>query len=232
MTDQSELRHRPLVFVEDLEAPRIDSADLHHFQRVLRVSPGQPITLGDGAGAWREAEFAEIPTVLGPVRRVVETVAPITIGFVPVKGTRPEWVVQKLTELGIDRMVPLFSERSVVRWDEAKAARHHVRLHTAAREAAMQSRRLTLPRIEPSVSLEGFLLSNEGVAIADPEGVPMEATNRTLVIGPEGGFSEAELADQTLVALPGGILRAETAAVVAGAVACGLRAGLVRESPK
>ena len=65
----------------------------------------------------------------------------LTVVFAPVKGERPEWVVQKLTELGIDRIVPLRSERSVVRWTGQRGQATVERLRRVAREAAAQCRR-------------------------------------------------------------------------------------------
>ncbi len=73
--------------------------------------------------------------------------AALTVGFALVKGERPELIVQKLTELGIDRIVPFVAERSVVRWDGDRAAGHVERLRRVAREAAMQSRRCWLPEV-------------------------------------------------------------------------------------
>ena len=60
---------------------------------------------------------------------------------------RPELVVQKLTEIGVDHIVPFVADRSIVRWDPDKAAHHHARLQKVAREAAMQSRRAWLPEV-------------------------------------------------------------------------------------
>ena len=72
----------------------------------------------------------------------------LTVAFAPTKGERPEWVVQKLTELGVDRIVPLISERSVVRWAGERGAGAVERLRRVAREAAAQSRRVWLPDVE------------------------------------------------------------------------------------
>ncbi len=71
----------------------------------------------------------------------------LTVAFAPTKGERPEWVVQKLTELGIDRIVPLVSERSVVRWEGGRGQKAVERLRRVAREAAAQCRRVWLPEI-------------------------------------------------------------------------------------
>ena len=71
----------------------------------------------------------------------------LTIGFALTKGDKPELVVQKLTELGVDRIVPFVAERSVVRWDDDKAARNVERWRAIAREAAAQAHRPWLPEV-------------------------------------------------------------------------------------
>ena len=71
----------------------------------------------------------------------------LTVAFAPTKGERPEWVVQKLTELGVDRIVPLISERSVIRWAGERGTGAVERLRRVAREAAAQSRRVWLPDV-------------------------------------------------------------------------------------
>ena len=76
----------------------------------------------------------------------------LTVAFAPVKGERPEWVVQKLTELGIDRIVPLRSERSVVRWTGARGQASVEKLRRVAREAAAQCRRVWLPEVSDTVA--------------------------------------------------------------------------------
>ena len=226
-----EVRRRPLVLVDDLAAPRLSPDDAHHFSRVLRLAPGQPVTLADGRGAWCEARFGPEPEPVGPVAVEPAPAPALCVAFVPVKGEGPEWYVQKLTELGIDEIVPLISERSVVRWDGPRAARAHERMVRAAREACLQCRRLHLPTVAPVTDLARFLagraVTGSGTALADPDGAPPPAALTTLAVGPEGGFSPAELALAPAVALPGHILRAETAAVLAAGVLAGLRSGLL-----
>ena len=75
------------------------------------------------------------------------------MAFAPVKGERPEWVVQKLTELGIDRIVPLRTERSVVRWTGERGQATVERLRRVAREAAAQCRRVWLPEVGDTAAL-------------------------------------------------------------------------------
>ena len=78
----------------------------------------------------------------------------LTVVFAPTKGERPEWVVQKLTELGIDRIVPLRSERSVVRWSGQRGQATAERLRRVAREAAAQCRRVWLPEVADTIAFE------------------------------------------------------------------------------
>jgi 16S rRNA (uracil1498-N3)-methyltransferase len=151
----------------------------------------------------------------------------ITVGFAPVKGDRPEWAVQKLTELGVDRVVLLHTDRSVVRWDEQRATRHLERLRAVARQAVMQSRGLWLPEVEGVGAVDG-LLGAAGVAVATPGGGPPGLACPTVLVGPEGGWSAAEEeAAVNTVALAPSVLRTETAAVAAGVILSALRAGLV-----
>ncbi len=153
---------------------------------------------------------------------------PLTVAFALVKGERPELVVQKLTELGVDRIVPFVAERSVVRWDAAKAARQGERWHEIARQAAMQCRRTTLPAVDPLATF-AVVAALPGAARADVTGEPPTLDRPTILIGPEGGWSRGEV-DNALpsVQLGSTVLRAETAAITAGAIFAALRSGLLR----
>jgi 16S rRNA (uracil1498-N3)-methyltransferase len=123
--------------------------------------------------------------------------------------------------------VPFTAERSVVRWDDAKAARNAERLRRVAREAAMQSRRVFLPVVE-DVTTFIDVAACPGAALTAPDGGPPDLARPCLLVGPEGGWSEAEL-DRGLprVALGPTVLRADTAAVAGAVLLAGLRAGLV-----
>ncbi len=211
----SELRHRPLAFVEDLDAPVLDDADRHHLDRSLRLRPGDALTVGDGQGRWRAVRFGIDLEADGPIGSVARRTVPVTVAFSPVKGDRSDLVVQKLTELGIDRIVPVTTERSVVRWDDARAAKHRQRHTRIVREAAMQSRTLWLPRVELLTAFEPFVAEHDDAVLADPMGGVCHHPPSTVMIGPEGGFSSAELAGRATMALPGGVLRTETAAITA-----------------
>jgi len=209
------------VFVRSLETPDISTDDQHHLLKVLRVKSTDQITVSDGAGKW----ILAIITKDGDVRVTSEIflVEPpkwkLCIAFAPVKGEKPELIVQKLTELGIDEVIPLApTTRSVVRWDSAKAEKQTSRLQRVANEASMQSRRVWLPVVHPVTQLAD-LVSRTEIAFAEPGGVEVAAVHRTIVIGPEGGFTPDEL-DKSFVRVSLGesVLRAETAAIVAGAL--------------
>ena len=149
----------------------------------------------------------------------------VTVAFALVKGSRPEWAVQKLTELGVDRIVPLVAARSVVRREEGSG--HFARLRRVAREAAVQSRRLWLPVVDDVARFE-LVAAGPGAALAHPGGRPPSLDHPLLLVGPEGGWDDAEL-DLGLprVGLGPQVLRTETAAVVAGTLLCALRAATV-----
>ncbi len=217
----------PLVFVDDLDAPDLRDDDRHHLTRVLRVRPGAPLTMADGAGRWRCGVLAAELEPTGPVVTFIPPAPLLTVGFALVKGDKPELIVQKLTELGIDRIVVFRAEHSVVRWDEAKAAKAVPRLRTVARAAAMQSHRPILPVVDEVADLAA-LVRLPGAALADRTGAPPTLAHPVLLVGPEGGWSNAERAlEAPSVVLGANVLRAETAAVSAGVLLCALRAGLV-----
>ena len=220
------------VFVADVAAPQLDEADRHHLSRVLRLRPGEAVSVSDGAGRSRPCRLATGLALEpdGPVREAVAPAPRVTVAFALTKGERPEWVVQKLTEAGVDRIVPVAAARSVVRWDPGKAAAQVARLRVVARGAAMQSRRVWLPVIEELAGFDAAVeaLAPDGVALAHPGGAPPSLAHPAVMIGPEGGWAPEELGrGLPTVALGPTVLRAETAAIAAGLLLCAIRAGLV-----
>jgi 16S rRNA (uracil1498-N3)-methyltransferase len=154
----------------------------------------------------------------------------LTVVFAPVKGERPEWVVQKLTELGIDRIVPLLSERSVVRWSGARGKATVERLRRVAREAAAQCRRVWLPDVRDTMRFDELhtLGGPDEVVLAQLSGDRPTVAQHVVAVGPEGGWSTEELASGLpIVGFGLSVLRAETAAVTAGALLASLRTGTV-----
>jgi 16S rRNA (uracil1498-N3)-methyltransferase len=214
------------VFVADLAAPHLNAEDAHHLERVLRLRPGERVTASDGVGGVVACRFVagdelELDGVASHEARPEPL---ITIAFAVVKGDRPEWTVQKLTEVGADRIVPLLTARSVVRWDGDRADKNVERLNRVAQEAAMQSRRSWLPVVERLQSIDEL---DDGVALAQPGGDPPTLDRPLVAIGPEGGWAEREMSDRPTVGLGPTVLRAETAAIAAAVLLAGLRDRIV-----
>ena len=211
-------RHGPHVLVETVDVPVVDGDDRHHLERVLRLRAGDPMTVGDGAGRWRPCRWGPSVEVVGEVVEVEPPTPRLSVAFALIKGGRPELVVQKLVELGIDDLRPFAADRSVVRWDDTKAARNHERLERVAREAVMQCRRAWLPTVHP-VATYADVAALPGAARADRGGTTPTLTYPTILVGPEGGWSDEERAvELPTVALSNAVLRAETAAITAAAL--------------
>ncbi|MDQ4089743.1 MAG: RsmE family RNA methyltransferase, partial [Actinomycetota bacterium] len=114
---------------------------------MLRLRPGDEITVSDGAGGRLRCRFGPALEPVGEVERAPRPAPEVTVAFAMVKGERPDWAVQKLTEIGVDRIVPILTARSVVRWPPGEGGQV-ARLRRVAREAAVQSRRVWLPLVE------------------------------------------------------------------------------------
>jgi len=232
-----------LVFVDDPAAPVVGDADAHHLLDVLRLRPGEAVIAADGAGRWvpcrlapappgagsRRADPAGLLVPDGPAVEDPRWLPEVTVAFAPTKGDRPEWVAQKLTELGVDRIVPLRTSRSVVRWDGERGARSVDRLRRVVREAAAQCRRSRLPEVTDVCRLEDVAaVAGSPMSLADAGGTAPGLDRPVLAVGPEGGWDPAErLAFGPTVGLGIHVLRAETAAVTAGALLCALRTRVV-----
>jgi 16S rRNA (uracil1498-N3)-methyltransferase len=218
------------VLVADVQFPHLADADLHHLRSVLRLRPGEAVSVTDGKGSWRLCRYRS-DGLLEADSDVVQQTRPeplITVAFAAVKGDRPEWAVQKLTEVGVDRIVLLRTDLGVVRWEGERAQRHLERLRGVARQAVRQSRQVWLPDVSGPTEV-GSLRGAPGVAMAVPGGEPPNLSFPTVLVGPEGGWSPVEESRaQTRVDLGAAVLRTESAAVVAGVLLTSLRAGLVR----
>jgi 16S rRNA (uracil1498-N3)-methyltransferase len=200
------------VLLADVDTPVADAPTTHHLARVLRLRDGAVVTVTDGAGRWRTCRWGG---GLQPDGEVIAEPRPadVTVAVAPPKGDRLDWLVQKVTEVGVTRVVLLVGERSVLRWDPERADRQLDRLRRIAAEAAMQSRRVWLPELCGPFPAADVLAST---AVAEPGGRPIGAGDRSIAIGPEGGWSPSELALATdRVSLGATVLRVETAAVVA-----------------
>lgn len=199
----------------------LDDETEHHLRRVLRLRDGERVSVTDGAGRWViTAAVVDGSTIrLEPVSELSsspERAAPLTIAAAIPKGDRLDWLVQKVTELGADRIVLLHAERSVVRWKPERAVAQLARLRRISDEACRQSRRVWRVEIAGPVGVPDAI---SRFAVAEPGGRPVNGSDRSIAIGPEGGWAPVELdlaADQ--VSLGPTILRTETAAVAATAL--------------
>ena len=226
------------VFTERLdEHLRVDGDDGHHLQRARRVRAGEIVTVADGYGRWRvyKVEHATAGTVeltaLSLVAHEPSLAPRLTVACALTKGQKPELAVQKLTELGVDRIMLVEAARSVVHWDDTKAAAVFTRFERVAREAAMQSRRARVPVIEGPLD-PADLCRFPGLVLAAPDGVAAAALalppdgEWVVAVGPEGGFDDDELRNfgtAPRLAVGPFVLRAETAAIAAAAALAGRR---------
>ena len=221
----------------DVNALVIDGADGHHLQRVRRLAIDETVIIADGAGDWYPSRVTALGdgtltvTPAGAVRSEPRPHPRISVAFAPAKRDHGADVVRHLVELGIDRLIPLITRRGVVRWDGERGNKAWTRLSGAIREAAVQSHRATLPVLERPVEVRRLAL-DPGLLLADRTGcavqelVPGDAKEWLVLIGPEGGFDQAELAameSATRVRVGPHILRSVTAPVAMAAALVSLR---------
>jgi len=215
----------------------LSGEDVRHIGTVLRMAPGEQLVLCDGKGTEYTAELKQVSRAEIIAEIVSESkrelpLPRVTLGQGLPKFDKMDWIVQKATELGVAELVPLKTERTIVKLkDEEKRV---TRWQKIAREAAMQSNRVNIPRIKHLQSFRDFIMTPDPCPLTLKlfpweEGTqPIKAVLRSsqntdkivVLIGPEGGFSsaEADLAKGKgfhLVSLGPNILRTETAAVAA-----------------
>ena len=209
----------------------LDDEAGHHLGRVRRVRAGDVVTAADGRGHWRPYAVARVE------RGVVDLHAQdapveeprleprLVVAFALTKGAKPDVVVQKLTELGVDGVTVLVTRRSIPRWSDERAGAAVARLRRIASEAAAQCRRARVPSVD-GVRPVADLAGRPGLVVADPEGddpavLPVPADGEwVLAVGPEGGFDPGEVAalDGRRLRLAPHVLRAETAAIAGASV--------------
>ncbi len=200
----------------------------HHLRRVLRLGDGDVVTITDGRGAWRSTIVRTtgrdvVLEPMGSVEREEQVGGELVLATAIPKGERADWLVQKVAEVGADRIVLLHASRSVVRWGPERADRRRARLQRIADEALGQSRRVWRTVVDGPVAADEVL---PGAAVAEPGGRPPAASDRVVAIGPEGGWTDDELASAAdRIDLGPAVLRVETAAVVAVALAAAARRG-------
>ena len=203
----------------------ITGDEAHHALRVLRVRSGEAVRVADGAGHAAEAVVTaadrKLLVRLGPVEDLPpDRLGDLTIVVAPPKGDRWTELVRGLTELGVGAILPLVCQRGERQPTSLDRARR------VAAEALKQCRRHWLPRLGPPVDIPALAVPGGRVIICDPAGgppAPGAPGPATLVVGPEGGLDEDEVAllvaaGAARVRLAGPVLRIETAALAAAAV--------------
>ena len=230
------------IFVESVVDGRaiVTGDRAHHLHRVARLRPGEMVEISDSQRAFlAQVERSRAGEVTFAIRDEIDVPAPavkITVGLAIFKFARMELAIEKATELGAAVILPVDAERSDKGLVQG-AHKRHERWQKIAEEAAGQSRRLAPPEVRRPLSFAEALAGAEGglrlfldtgaplmkdvlAESMDPAAPPAEAT---LLIGPEGGWSDRERAAARqagflAVGLGQGILRAETAAVAATTV--------------
>ena len=212
----------------------LEGDEARHLTRVLRAKVGDTVSLFDGRGREWPARVAslgrdrvELDTT-EPTVDPVPVAIPLTLAVALPQGDRQKWMVEKLTELGAARLVPLETTRGVA---EATASAQ-ARLERVVIEACKQCGRNTLMEIAAGHPLKRLLAevpAGACVVIAHPDGTPLDvaaipttATEIIALVGPEGGFTDEELgvADRAgviRISLGPHILRVETAAIALAA---------------
>lgn len=238
----------PDAFAEDFSSVVLSIDEARHLRDVLRVRAGDEVSVFDGEGnefACAVEDFKRndstiklaIVKSIEPLR--LESTLDLTLAIALLKGEKFDWVVQKATELGVTRIVPVVSKRADVKLRDMKATMRHVeRLRRIAVEAAKQSGRARVPKISTPIELIALLDDAARdthnalkVMFSERDGRGLietfEATEFekrfvkkvVVLVGAEGGWETAELShaqksDWNVVTLGGRTLRAETAAIV------------------
>lgn len=214
----------------------IEGDAANHIVRVLRLDSGDALVLFDGRGGEHAARIEELKR--GAVVVEVgersdmgrESPLSLTLAQGVSRGERMDWVMQKATELGVTRVVPLLTERTVVKLDAKQSQRKLQHWQGIATAACEQSGRTCIPEIAPPVGLHDFLRRDREMSgarlLLSPAGalrigdLKKPDGGMTVLIGPEGGLAEPEqraalAAGFVAVRLGPRVLRTETAAVAA-----------------
>jgi 16S rRNA (uracil1498-N3)-methyltransferase len=218
---------------------RITGRLLHHLHESLRLHPGEVLTVTDDQGVRYRTEVLEV-TARQLVARILDTATTpaktgpsLILAQALLKGEKMDWVIQKATELGVDRIVPIDAAHSVVKFRPDRSEHQLARWQRIAHEAAQQSERWSVPKINDPATLSQLatgsgtytfkLILAERSKGASLQSIPLPTglhDTMLLLIGPEGGWSNDELCmaqDHGCAAITLGtrILRAETAALAA-----------------
>ena len=219
----------------------VTDEDHRYLTRVLRLGAGDRLTLFDGAGEEVDVEISRLGPRALELRVLARHQAPVpqgpelTLIQALARGEKLDFVVQKATELGVHRIIPVSTVRAVPQLEALRSTTRRARWQKIAREAARQSGRADLPEVEPltTFALAVAATPRDALKLLFWEGaraqhlrevLPAQPPARVvLAIGPEGGFADEEVqrareAGFVVVGLGPRILRTETAALAALAV--------------
>lgn len=212
----------------------LPDAAIQHLLRVLRLREGDACVLFNGDGHDCDARLVAIGKRQAraeiTARRRIDSESPLRITLLQgiARGEKMDWIVQKATELGAARILPVFSERSEVRLDADRSLKRHAHWREILIAACEQSGRAVLPELAPPQPLAqaaalrdgpGFVL--DPLAAGSPRGLTATLANAcTLAIGPEGGWSARDLEQLHAAGFSGlrlgpRVLRTETAGLAA-----------------
>ena len=211
----------------------LDGDEGRHAATVKRLRPGERLVLTDGAGTSATCLVTEAGKASLTVRAesvsYADRAAPhVTVVQAIPKGDRGERAVEMLTEIDVDRIVPWAAARSVAVWRGERAAKSLAKWRSTARAAAKQARRAWLPEVTALASTDDVvaLLEQADLAVVLHEDASMPLADLrvegvgslVVVVGPEGGLSEEEVAAfsaAAVVRLGSSVLRTSTAGVAA-----------------
>jgi len=214
----------------------LDGDEGRHAATVKRIRAGEQVVLTDGAGTSvsgtvTHASKASLTVRVDSTLYVDRALPHVTVIQAIPKGDRGELAVEMLTEIDVDRIVPWAASRSVAVWRGDRAAKSLAKWRAAARTATKQARRAWLPEVTEMATTDEVaeLLADADLAVVLHEAaqVPLAALSLdgiasiVVVVGPEGGISDDELAAFTsaeVVRLGASVLRTSTAGVAAVAV--------------
>lgn len=208
----------------------------HYIGRVLRMAAGDAVQLFDGSGQEYLGQLLDVgkKTVRVSLTEALagqaESPLRIHLGQGLSRGERMDWAIQKATELGVNVITPIVSERCEVRLKDERADKRLAHWRQVAISACEQCGRSTVPQINPPVTLAEWLASRDEALklVLHPVAEPLVSHDKpaslAFLIGPEGGLSDAEVEQAKgsgfhSARLGPRVLRTETAPVVALAVA-------------
>lgn len=233
--------HRFYLPPDRWESALLDPTESHHCSTVLRSAPGDRITVFDGTGREASATIlaagsSGVSLKLGPTGQTLPPPCRITLGQAVPKGKNMDLIVQKAVELGAARIAPILSDRTIVQLESDEAEKKRAKWRDVALEACKQCGQNHLPIVSAPVAPKTFFESGEPseflcIASLQPDARPLKSLlasfretharlprSATVLVGPEGDFTPAELSlakshGYLPVTLGPIILRTETAAI-------------------